>query len=169
MSLQNEGEYKIMIKAYIADYEINEFALKNEKYFEKSEIESLKNMIADSNITLSELNTFDFKSPKIGVLLSVVLGILGIDRMYSENYVMAILKFFTLGGFGFWWIIDLFLIGKAVKTNNMIRLSLFLKGGTKPRLIDVIKSLFKSKEVRESVAEYIKSTKDVFDTFDPDK
>lgn len=158
-----------MIKANIADYEIDEFVLKNEKYFEKSGIEPLKKMIADSNITLSELNTFDFKSPKIGVLLSVTLGILGIDRIYSENYVMAILKFFTIGGFAFWWIIDLFLISKAVKTNNMIRLSLFLKGGAKPSLIDAIKSLFKSKEVRESVTEYVKSTKDVFDTFDPDK
>lgn len=43
----------------------------------------------------------------ITILLSVFVGQLGIDRFYLGYIPTGILKLVTLGGLGFWWLIDL--------------------------------------------------------------
>ena len=45
------------------------------------------------------------------VVLSVLLGLLGIDRMYTGRFGLGILKLITLGGIGVWWIVDMCLMG----------------------------------------------------------
>jgi len=42
-------------------------------------------------------------------LLSFFLGGFGLDRLYLEQYGLALLKFLTLGGFGFWALFDFIL------------------------------------------------------------
>ena len=44
------------------------------------------------------------------VMLSFFLGCLGADRFYLKYYFLGILKLFTFGGFGIWWIIDFVLL-----------------------------------------------------------
>lgn len=51
----------------------------------------------------------------VAVILSVLIGSLGIDRFYMGYVLLGILKLITLGGCGIWWIIDLILIA----TDNM--------------------------------------------------
>lgn len=50
------------------------------------------------------------KDPTIAIILSVLVGSLGIDRIYIGDVVIGILKLITCGGCGIWWLIDLFLI-----------------------------------------------------------
>ena len=45
------------------------------------------------------------------VVLSVLLGVLGIDRMYTGRVGLGILKLITLGGVFIWWIVDMCLMG----------------------------------------------------------
>ncbi len=45
------------------------------------------------------------------VVLSVLLGWLGIDRMYTGRVGLGIIKLITIGGFGVWWIVDMCLMG----------------------------------------------------------
>jgi TM2 domain-containing membrane protein YozV len=45
-----------------------------------------------------------------GLLLSILVGTLGIDRFYMGYVGLGILKLITLGGFGIWWLIDLILV-----------------------------------------------------------
>jgi len=45
--------------------------------------------------------------------ISFFLGFLGIDRFYVGRIPTGILKLLTLGGFGIWWIIDLFAIASG--------------------------------------------------------
>jgi TM2 domain-containing membrane protein YozV len=44
------------------------------------------------------------------LLLSILVGSLGIDRFYMGYIGLGILKLITFGGFGIWWLIDLILV-----------------------------------------------------------
>ena len=49
------------------------------------------------------------------LLLSILIGSLGVDRFYLGHGGLGILKLITFGGLGIWWLIDLILI--ATKHN----------------------------------------------------
>lgn len=53
------------------------------------------------------------KKPKnwiVALILSILVGSLGVDRFYMGYIGTGILKLITFGGFGIWWLIDLILI-----------------------------------------------------------
>jgi TM2 domain-containing membrane protein YozV len=50
------------------------------------------------------------KDKVILIILSYLLGMLGIDRMYLGCWSSGFFKLITLGGFGIWYLIDLLLI-----------------------------------------------------------
>jgi TM2 domain-containing membrane protein YozV len=50
------------------------------------------------------------KSYSTALILSILLGGLGIDRFYLGYTGLGILKLLTGGGFGIWWLVDLILI-----------------------------------------------------------
>jgi|TARA_B100001094_G_scaffold331550_1_gene400281 TM2 domain-containing membrane protein YozV len=44
------------------------------------------------------------------LILSIVLGSLGVDHFYSGKIGTGILKLITFGGCGIWWLIDVIMI-----------------------------------------------------------
>jgi TM2 domain-containing membrane protein YozV len=50
------------------------------------------------------------KSWIAALLISILIGGLGIDRFYMGYVGLGILKLITGGGFGVWWLIDVILI-----------------------------------------------------------
>ncbi|KAF9404757.1 hypothetical protein BGZ94_003968 [Podila epigama] len=50
------------------------------------------------------------RSYPIAILLSIFFGYVGVDRFYLGYVISALLKLFTAGGFGIWYIIDIVLI-----------------------------------------------------------
>ncbi len=67
---------------------------------------------------LSQYNSSK-KDRTIALILSILLGTLGIDRFYVGSIGMGILKLLTAGLFGILWIIDwFFIMGKADDYNR---------------------------------------------------
>ena len=50
------------------------------------------------------------KQKNVALILSILLGELGIDRFYLGYTGLGILKLITAGGMGIWWLIDIILI-----------------------------------------------------------
>lgn len=46
----------------------------------------------------------------VTLVLAILVGGLGIDRFYSGSILLGVLKLFTLGGLGLWWLIDLIML-----------------------------------------------------------
>ena len=46
----------------------------------------------------------------VAIVFSVIFGSLGVDRFIMGKVGTGLLKLFTFGGFGIWWIVDIVLI-----------------------------------------------------------
>ena len=46
----------------------------------------------------------------VTLILSILVGGLGIDRFYTGSILLGVLKLVTLGGLGLWWLIDLIML-----------------------------------------------------------
>ena len=58
------------------------------------------------------------KDPTAALLLSIFLGVLGVDRFYIGDIGLGVAKLLTGGGFFIWGIIDWFLIRNAAAAKN---------------------------------------------------
>jgi TM2 domain-containing membrane protein YozV len=53
----------------------------------------------------------------VALLLSILVGSLGVDRFYLGYIGLGVLKLITFGGCGIWWLIDLILIATGSMTD----------------------------------------------------
>lgn len=83
---------------------------------------NVKEQIERSGITEQQViyGTMEMKDPTIAIILSVLLGSLGIDRFYIGDIGLGVVKLLTCGGVGIWWLIDLFVIMDRAKEKNYL-------------------------------------------------
>lgn len=80
---------------------------------------SIKEQLKNMDYSTASIILAQAKDPTITIILSVIVGSLGIDRIYIGDIGLGILKLITCGGCGLWWLIDLFLIMDATKQRNL--------------------------------------------------
>ncbi len=113
---------------------IKEFVLHRGVYFSEEQFPIIYQKLEKvSEENFSTLLCTKFKNPDISLILSILFGILGVDRFYIGNTGLGVAKLLTRGGFIIWWIIDIFIIQKATKKKNLQKLEKtidFLEGET---------------------------------------
>ena len=70
--------------------------------------------------------TNQMTEPTVAIILSIFLGVLGVDRFYIGDTGIGVGKLLTFGGCYIWWLIDIFLIIDATKQKNFELLSRYL-------------------------------------------
>ena len=95
----------------------------NPSFFENESLPSLQMLLKKLNEDqLLLLGALKFKDPKIALILSILLGPLGVDRFYIGDTWLGVFKLLTFGMSGLWVIADWFLIAKKTRSKNMQKL-----------------------------------------------
>ena len=81
-----------------------DFLFPNKEYTDMDVENAL--MAAPDGFEMSMRN-IPFRKPSTVQIISVFPGSLGVDRFYLGEIGKGILKYFTFGGFGIWWIADI--------------------------------------------------------------
>jgi hypothetical protein len=106
---------------------VDMFIMSNAKFFESFQVNSIRDrliVIDDSRWPM--ISTLQLKDPTTSLIISILAGSLGIDRFLIGDTGLGIGKLLTCGDFGIWAIVDWFIIQKATKEKNMLKLQQFL-------------------------------------------
>lgn len=107
---------------------VNMFMMANAKTFPQDKMLLIKDKLltVDDSRFSTIAATMSYKSGVTATLLAWFLGCFGVDRFYTENTGLGVVKLLTLGGCGIWTIIDLFTASKRAKELNFNKLMLIL-------------------------------------------
>lgn len=59
------------------------------------------------------------KDPEMALVLSILLGWLGVDRLFIGSIGIGVGKLLTCGGALVWWVVDCFMIMDATRRKNL--------------------------------------------------
>jgi len=88
-------------------------------------METVKNKLLGMDHSVASIRMAQLKDPTMALILSVVVGSLGVDRFYIGDVGLGVGKLLTCGGAYIWWIIDIFMIQDATKRKNMEALMMY--------------------------------------------
>lgn len=76
-----------------------------------------------ANISQGDTMGVNFKNPKVALLLSILVGIFAIDRLYQGGPKMLLMKLaMIILTFGTWYIADIYFCRKMVQLDNFNKL-----------------------------------------------
>jgi TM2 domain-containing membrane protein YozV len=101
---------------------VDMFVMTNSKFFESYHLHVIRQQLLDlPEEKWVRVQFAQFKDPTMSLVISVLVGSLGIDRFYIGDIGLGVGKLLTCGGLGIWAIIDWFLIMGATKEKNLRR------------------------------------------------
>lgn len=107
--------------------QINTFMLINAKYFPKYKMPLLREQLQNvDDKKYATIVSLQYKDPTTALILSLFLGLYGIDRFYIGDTGLGIGKLLTCGGLWIWTIIDWFLIMGSTREKNFNKLMQYL-------------------------------------------
>lgn len=106
---------------------VDMYIMSNAKFFESIQIHGIRERLLaldDSKWTM--IASVQLKDPTTSLIVSILVGTLGIDRFIIGDTGLGIGKLLTCGGAGIWTIVDWFLIQKATREKNMEKIQMYL-------------------------------------------
>lgn len=95
------------------------YIMSNAKYFEPHQIAQIRErLLALDDSKWIMIQSVPLKDPQTSLIISILIGGLGIDRFYIGDTGIGIGKLLTCGGFGIWTIVDWFMIMGATRQKN---------------------------------------------------
>lgn len=101
------------------EFLLNSFAMNSAKKFSTMDLAKIKSVLP--TLTDNQLQMVvgeDYKDPNTMLIISLLLGGLGVDRFMLGQTGLGVVKLVTAGGLGIWWLIDLFSIQDRTKAYN---------------------------------------------------
>jgi TM2 domain-containing membrane protein YozV len=108
------------------DAQVEQLLMMNASKFPPGYLPAIKQRLENSNPQNAMIAMAQLKDPTISLILSILLGGLGVDRFYIGSVGIGIGKLLTCGGLYIWWIIDLFLIMDATRMKNYETMMMYL-------------------------------------------
>lgn len=107
------------------------------------------------------MRSIPFRKPSTLQIISIFPGSLGVDRFYLGDIKMGILKYFTFGGFGIWWLKDIFSAKERCRTYNCKKL---MDAISDPSVVSKMQStddsINKAVQFAKAAAPVVKAAKD---------
>ena len=104
--------------------EKKDYLFPNDKFTEH-EVETA--LLAASQACKNRLTVISYRKPMTVQLISIFPGSLGVDRFYLGDFINGIIKYFTFGGFGVWWLMDIITAQKRCRNSNCEMLMKFIR------------------------------------------
>ena len=102
---------------------VDNYFLSNKGLFPEDKVMYIREkMLAMDEGRFGMIDSITFKNPTTILIISILLGVLGVDRFMVGDIGLGIGKLCTLGGFGIWWFVDIFLTYKKAKQQNFSKI-----------------------------------------------
>ena len=96
------------------------FFMSRNDYFPPEQIPSMRQrMLEMDDSKAMMIQSVSYKDPTMLLIISLVVGELGIDRFLLGDTGLGILKLITCGGCGIWWLIDVIQIMNKTRQYNI--------------------------------------------------
>ena len=106
---------------------VDMFIMTNAKYFESYQLSAIRErLISMDDSRWVMISTLQLKDPTISLVISILAGHFGIDRMIIGDVGLGILKLMTCGGMAICTLVDWFLIMGITRQKNMEKIQPYL-------------------------------------------
>lgn len=94
----------------------------NASYLQEQAFPILKELLENINESQElQIQSTHLTNPQTVLIISLLFGYLGFDRILIGEYFLGILKLITFGGFGFWYVTDWFVIMRKTRYKNTLK------------------------------------------------
>lgn len=98
---------------------VDYFIMTKGEWFPAACIPAIRTKLAEMDESKAMMmQSIEYREPIMVLILSILVGELGVDRFLLGETGLGILKLITCGGCGIWWLIDLFNIQKKAREYN---------------------------------------------------
>lgn len=106
--------------AYDREYLLRSFMINDAKMFTQMDLAQINAILPElTDAQLQMVSSVDYRDPTMMLVLSILVGGLGVDRFMLGDTGLGVLKLITGGGLGIWWLIDIFTVENRAKEYNM--------------------------------------------------